>query len=82
MWKSCESHEWVSIPTWCGRYRCQACAVLGYRGVVVGTYAGSRAGQIIPYKCPKCHGPTTGWRRKRPGEYRVRDGAQPCPSCA
>lgn len=84
MWKPCSesAHEWESIFTWCGRYRCRVCLTIGYRGLVIGVHAGNRRMDILPYKCPKCHGPTTKWRRKRAGEYRVVDGAQPCPSCA
>ena len=83
-WKSCSegSHSWKSIYEWCDRYRCEACEVLGYRGFVMGVaVARSKATAIIPYKCPVCHGPTTKWHRKRPGEFRVRNGAQPCPVC-
>lgn len=82
-WKSCseEAHTWKSIYEWCGRYRCEACGALGYRGLVMAVVAKSKAMAIIPYKCPTCHGPTTKFRKKRAGEYRVRDGAQLCPSC-
>jgi hypothetical protein len=83
-WKSCSegSHSWEHIYEWCGRYQCKACGVLGYRGLVLGTaVAKSKAMAIIPYKCPSCHGPTTKFRKKRAGEFRVRDGAQLCPSC-
>ena len=80
-WRACESvpHEWEAVRGWCGRYRCRACGVLGYRGVVVAPFVPS--GVILEYKCPKCHGPTTAFRYKRPGEYRVKRGSQPCPAC-
>lgn len=83
-WKPCAvgSHAWEPIRGWCGRYSCLECRVVGYRGVVMGEVAGRRAMDILPYRCPRCHGPTTKWRRKRVGEFGVRDGAQLCPSCA
>lgn len=83
LWEPCSKdvHDWEAVYTWCGRYKCRTCATLGYRGLVMGEAAGRRKMDILPYKCPSCHGPTTKFRRKRAGEFRVRDGAQLCPRC-
>lgn len=84
-WAPCpDDHAWVHIDGWAGRYRCDRCHIIGYKGFVTGIYGRTnpKNSQVIPYRCPKCHGPTTKFHYKRPGEYRIQHGAQPCPSCA
>ena len=55
-------HLWVPVQGWVGRYRCGACNVLGYRGVVVlaegamgpdPRSAAARRSRIIPYVCSR-----------------------------
>jgi len=74
-WKPCAgNHAWEPLLGWYGRYKCTECFVLGYRGTVLiavseegapiarhlltGPIRG-KAQAILPYKCPKCKGPTT-----------------------
>ena len=86
-WDPCGDvdHDWVPVDGWVGRYRCRApaCGVLGYKAKVIlpPEVGGSLPPAVVPYRCPRCHGPTTKFRRKRPGEFHVRDGTQLCPSC-
>lgn len=87
MWTPCpdNTHDWKHIEDWTGRYRCAhpACAVLGYKpAAVLPPLVGGRRVDIVVYRCPKCHGPTTKFRYKRLGEYRGRNGSQLCPACS
>ncbi len=29
-----ETHDWQPLSGWSGRYRCETCRILGYRGIV------------------------------------------------
>ena len=82
-WKPCqeESHTWEYVPNWMGRYRCTTCGVLGYKGVILPDGLGRKRQGVIPYRCPKCHGPTTKFHYKQVGEFRGTNGAQRCPKC-
>lgn len=66
-WKPCSEHVW-GAATWDGRFYCTKCGAKGYvpGKVLVGI---RRSLDVVPYKCPKCHGPTC--------KQRVA-----CPSCA
>ena len=66
-WAPCKTnHVWEPIPKWQGRYKCAVCFTLGYHKLVIASDAnfptglhGKHERQILPYLCPKCHGPTT-----------------------
>ena len=66
-WIPCRTnHDWQPINGWQGRYKCSDCFTLGYHKLVIATERNFPTGlhgkhdrQILPYLCPKCHGPTT-----------------------
>lgn len=83
-WKPChpgisQAHTWESVYAWNGRYRCSVCAVIGYRGVVGKRLRGA---EIIPYRCPECHGPTTDFGINPSARSLRTQAARRCPACA
>lgn len=46
-------HDWKPLPKWQGRYRCQECGALGYRGLMKRGGRKSERGKILPYGCSK-----------------------------
>ena len=70
-WTPCPDgkHLWERIERWMGRYRCQRCGIIGWNTKALSEW--DHRG-ITPYVCPKCHGPTTSVKKKKP---------QPCPQC-
>lgn len=79
VWTPCDQHTLEPIVKWFGRYKCTVCGVVLYKRVVTADEAGGifrrgknsdgsfkRAQQLIAYKCPKCHGQTTGRKRVCP----------------
>lgn len=75
-WHPCDQHEVEPIPGWSGRYKCIYCGVVLYRGVVLDTQISRRRQKmLIAYKCPKCHGQTTGRERTCPACRAVREEA-------
>ena len=72
-WTPCRTaeHTWTPIPNWMARYKCSDCYALGYKGIAVsGKFRNPT--QMYEYKCPKCHGPTTAYKKRKTG---------PCPNC-
>lgn len=70
-WNPCKTpHIWEPCEGYSGRYKCAKCHTFGYHKLVTATdpgknglfptgLHGSHLSNIVPYLCPKCHGPTT-----------------------
>lgn len=66
-WNPCKTpHIWEPCEGFSGRYKCAKCYTFGYHKLVTATdmlaptgLHGSHRSNIVPYLCPKCHGPTT-----------------------
>lgn len=47
-------HDWQPVISWSGRYRCDSCGVLGYRGVTQpNVHTDYKPAEIFPYICKK-----------------------------
>jgi len=59
-WTSCSNgHDWRPASGM-ARYKCYDCYAVGYRGIVQSQFQLMvTEGEIVAYKCKKCHGPTT-----------------------
>jgi hypothetical protein len=68
-------HDWRPLIGWQGRYRCESCAALGYRGLInLGASAMEHPGydsMIITYKCQKkgCRRAAIGRKPQRCAEH-------------
>lgn len=73
-WAPCEyrDHDWQPIPTWGMRRKCSRCHTIGYLGAAIPPAGMRRAMAVYEYKCPKCHNPTTLYKKS---------GSQPCINC-
>lgn len=60
-WTPCaDDHDWQPIQGWYARYRCDKCRVVAYKKLVTRSTRNRHKNVLMhPYKCPKCHGPTT-----------------------
>jgi hypothetical protein len=83
-WSPCPAGTCQLEPCrgWSGRYRCTVCRVLYYRQAERHGACGRE--DLLPYRCPLCGGPTTGYGRavRRDGRRAVRPKPLPCPACA
>jgi phage FluMu protein Com len=73
-WAPCNyyEHEWKPIPAWGMRRKCPKCYTIGYLGSAIPEAGLKKAWTVYEYKCPRCHNPTTLYKR---------GASQPCLNC-